>query len=615
MPRGPLPVGIAMAGRPTNVHENLHDSLLDDLCRDSSPFTLLLGGIGCGKSTHMRQMAKSLCARHTAGDHTLVPLYISLDGYAGYSQLTLDRYITMELQRSYQRIQWSWYTLSKLRIQGQIVLFLDGLDEIKSLTTEDQFKRQVNHILDVIGGECRCVISCRSSAVESETGALSWFQRQIVERIPPRKINVLTVDPFTDAQIDEYLQLSHHEQLLASEVVQKHKPLWRRPILLKVAAECLGNPAYIGGLDSEEAALDFAVNRLLDYRPELLTLAGNAMSHSQWRELIENCALEMLLAKRRSFLPTELEAILRKDRVMTIDVASLDSIVMDTRLRTVFDLGRSGIEFGHIVFRDFLAAHALARKMLVVDERHDRIVGALLDADFLRFLRYAVKKLRPETELLQRLHQPRTAPPGPRTLQWIWIPPGLGLVGCHGENYNVRAKVSNWRRGFWISRTPISVGMFKECAAVSGEYGGIKVEDIEDFHDRSPLVNVSHSGATEIAKRMFIGRLPREDEWERAIGWIDGSYSGQGTESNASRTTPPYIGRNANHPWGLQDAPGSIWQWTDTQDRNSRQFVCKGAWWGATSAEKQDPWLRLIPTYAKHIRTGFRVVVDPSPHE
>jgi formylglycine-generating enzyme required for sulfatase activity len=112
--------------------------------------------------------------------------------------------------------------------------------------------------------------------------------------------------------------------------------------------------------------------------------------------------------------------------------------------------------------------------------------------------------------------------------------------------------------------------------------------------------------------RRLGGRLPLEEEWERAASWVDGSYPQreQIAKVEPSSGSPPTVALAKANPWGFFDATGCVWQWTDTIDRSTGRYLVKGAFWGAEESAKLDPTERLVPAKPFHQRTGFRVVID-----
>ena len=108
------------------------------------------------------------------------------------------------------------------------------------------------------------------------------------------------------------------------------------------------------------------------------------------------------------------------------------------------------------------------------------------------------------------------------------------------------------------------------------------------------------------------GRLPTGHEWERAARWVDGSYPLEAQIVNypSPSELAPVLETDAEpNPWGVKEATGLVWQWTQSKDAKTGKFVCKGSWWEASLKSKLNAAERLIPKEDKHQRTGFRVVI------
>lgn len=601
----------------TNLTNNtriadLHEYLTRYVQQDH-PFALfLLGGIGCGKSTHLEQLCLHL-ARDAQNSPPLIPVLIRLDGYLGYSSITLDRYVSLELSKFGSCSKLTWESLSPDLEKQRVVFLFDGLDEIRQIVSISQLQRQLYHFVNRIGPHGKCVISCRSSILGIATELPTIIDSVWRDHLPQQKTTVLMLEMFDCPKIQGYLRqvLSEHDLPRALKLCQGD--LFKRPIILRMLADVGYFQRGRHPLDTEEALLDYALNQLIKYRPELRTSHGDLWSDDDWRRVLEECALEMWIRQSVSLDQDGLQQVLTNELKAEPKVCAMDALSWDLRVRTVFEFTEDGLRFGHMLFRDFLAAHALARRICCYDTSSVRCDNRACDEDMIRYIRYACKRLRQGAIEMQRRLTPGRQPKGPPGWRWIWIPAGLGLVGQHECPSILTGRLRLFEKGFWISQrvVPRDLDNLQRLAKVEddSQEGHLFLDDAPYAVEGEPLVRVNHAAAQRIAGQQFGGRLPTEEEWERAVGWVDGSFLAH-SSAHSYQPCPPPSGATPTNPWGLQDCLGHIWQWTSTLDPASGIAICKGSWWGAPEAEKRSPWARLVPTEPTHVRTGLRVVVD-----
>ena len=240
-------------------------------------------------------------------------------------------------------------------------------------------------------------------------------------------------------------------------------------------------------------------------------------------------------------------------------------------------------------------------------------------------------------------------------LEFVRIPAGRFVMGSSGTYPNVKPRIVEIKKPFWMSTTEISNSQL-QCfdATHDSRYADLPGKDqnhrgISLHTETQPAVRVSHAQA--IAFCEWLGKqtgkkitLPSEEQWEWAARagtdsatWFAREKDTFGSFANLSDVahgkefrirknrehflydetvndrhgaTAPVKSYKAN-PWGLYDMIGNAEEWTSTPcPRRDNAYVVKGSSWfdvpeDATSAGR---W-----AYNENIRLpdlGFRVIVE-----
>jgi len=166
--------------------------------------------------------------------------------------------------------------------------------------------------------------------------------------------------------------------------------------------------------------------------------------------------------------------------------------------------------------------------------------------------------------------------------EYVRIPAGEFLYGD--------AKEKKTLPEYWIARTPVTNAEYArfvtETRREPPEHwnGKTPPKEIADH----PVVNVTWEDAVAYAEWAG-GRLPTEEEWEKAARGTDGcEYPWGGTfdkdkcnseESGINGTTP--VGKyspDGDSPYGVADMAGNVWEWTASEfDKEGRRVVRGGA--------------------------------------
>jgi len=222
--------------------------------------------------------------------------------------------------------------------------------------------------------------------------------------------------------------------------------------------------------------------------------------------------------------------------------------------------------------------------------------------------------------LLAEAKWPPPPPPGVVVLEGMaWVPPGSFIYG-EGEGM----QVVRLEQGFYIARTPVTNGQYARFVAATRHAppehwrGKTPPEALCDH----PVVYVSWDGAVAYAEWAG-GRLPTEEEWEKAARAIDGRVYPWGDEFDPGRcnaeesgigTTTP-VGRyspDGDSPCGCTDMAGNVWEWTASEWEPGRdvRVLRGGAFYNEVRYVRCAARLRIYPDYWLRY-FGFRLVASP----
>ncbi len=133
--------------------------------------------------------------------------------------------------------------------------------------------------------------------------------------------------------------------------------------------------------------------------------------------------------------------------------------------------------------------------------------------------------------------------------------------------------------GYWIGRTEVTNAQYKACVS-EGACDGEPLQELNGNRDNYPVSSITLGQAQDFC-RWLGGRLPTENEWEKAARGIDGRIYPWGdawpSVTNNLANIPLYLdangyGRdlfpagtfpNGQSPYGVMDMAGNVWEWVD----------------------------------------------------
>ena len=202
---------------------------LDELeawaCRpDASPFFALLGEVGIGKTTTLKQLTRQLLEKRRADPAKYpLPIYIDLRDYVGDQPgavPTIEELLSSVIQRSWRLGDRSVCAADILRLvreEGALIIF-DGLDEKIVHLTQSRAREFIRTLWSVLpdamlpgsgasapAASGKLLISCRSHYfrdVWSQNAMLTGEDRESIDRA---RYPAFCLLPFTEAQIRGYL--------------------------------------------------------------------------------------------------------------------------------------------------------------------------------------------------------------------------------------------------------------------------------------------------------------------------------------------------------------------------------------------------------------------------
>jgi formylglycine-generating enzyme required for sulfatase activity len=560
---------------------------LDDPARNHIS---ILGDYGTGKTSFCRQYAAKLGRQWLSDpDRNRIPILISLRDYAktmGLQQLITDFLV------NWCDIQAKYDAFARFSADGQLVLLFDGFDEMAQKvdyqTTVDNFEELAKAVL---WGETSEIL-----------GHLP--DRPLINLTDRPNFEIVHLLPFDDADIRAILRKRFPAEWKGfwHQIQETYnlEELAQRPVLLDMIACSL--PDLEPGQALNAAKLYEVYTNLWLKRD--WEKGRHLITRDDKRLFMQALALEMLrreeLNIHYSKLPQRVQEHFGLEKEREVDYFDYD-------IRTCSFLNRDpdgNYQFLHKSFSEFFVAQWLAPKLLdgsapemrINEEVRGFVRGLLADADW-----------------------PPEPPEGVEVPEgMVWVPAGPFIMG--GE-YGFDVQVARLDRGFFIARTPVTNAEYARFVEATGHKspkhwrGRVPSSELCDH----PVMWVSWDDAAAYAAWAG-GRLPAEEEWEKAARGIDGRLYPWGDGFDPARcnsqgdyilTTTP-VGRyspGGDSPCGCVDMAGNVLEWTagESAPGSENRMVRGGAYIGFVKSVRCDFRANSSPNGCRAF--GFRVCV------
>ncbi|WP_371174586.1 NACHT domain-containing protein [Buchananella felis] len=178
---------------------------------ESSPrFAALLGNVGMGKSTALKQLTLQLLDAREQDASLPLPVLFDLRELNGRSvdDMGPSELLDALMKRTHVRGGTaSGDEVLEVATQGNCVLLFDGLDEALVHLTEQQGQRLIQRLWQIAGDNpsTRLAISCRTHYFRTLRDEVSTFLSQGRESVNESDYLVLHMLPFTQEQVREYI--------------------------------------------------------------------------------------------------------------------------------------------------------------------------------------------------------------------------------------------------------------------------------------------------------------------------------------------------------------------------------------------------------------------------
>ncbi|AEY94226.1 MULTISPECIES: NACHT domain-containing protein [Streptomyces] len=409
---------------------------------DSSPLldpsrpVAVLGAYGIGKSSLATSMAAQLARAALTEQDRRIPVLIRLGEISG--EQTLDGLLGKHFTARYATPGYSLGAFEELNRRGQLVVILDGFDEMKQMLSWTEFIYNLKQLNRLQVGQARVIILGRPTVFESDSEhqralhgqyrrgtsvfreeGLPDYQEVEIAPLEPEQITTFLADylEYRGGPIagDKRRMRQLTEQILSPQL----SDIGRRPVQLRMLADIL--PDYHGSIDDlnlgriYDSFIDDLIERVILREEEKHSRI--AFSHIERREFLKQFAFWLWNARSGSVVTTDM---IPDDLIEPfVGNREIDSVRRDLVAGAPLDR-RYGerVRFPHRSFQEFLVAESLwerlqSSELSLTDA--DRMINPEV-ADFMVFQRG-----RTQEGLAQRLLSSLDSPVSRRTWNAILL--------------------------------------------------------------------------------------------------------------------------------------------------------------------------------------------------
>ena len=344
----------------------------------------LLGDLGTGKTTTSILLTRELLARREAGQDVPLPIYFDL------RDLDVDRLpdfglhsILEQMLRQSSPAKIDVDNVLEIISTERCLVIFDGLDEILVHLDQGKGQKLARGLLQVFdpvarsNSTPRLMLTCRSQYFRSVREEFAFFSGQNRERIRGEDYLVLTMLPFNEDQILEYLERNvpgsdPHRLLDTIRSVHDLRSLAQQPVLLAMIREVLPDveAALADGRHFRSVDLyESFVNRWLERDDGKHTLLPEHKC-----QLMSRLAREVWVSGRRTWSAEWMEhwllEFLHEHPEMERDYSARMPTQWKQDFRTATFLSRRGNDFAfaHSSLLEYFLARSIADALLADDE-------------------------------------------------------------------------------------------------------------------------------------------------------------------------------------------------------------------------------------------------------
>lgn len=197
--------------------------------------------------------------------------------------------------------------------------------------------------------------------------------------------------------------------------------------------------------------------------------------------------------------------------------------------------------------------------------------------------------------------------------EMVFVPAGAFLMGNEKDTIDVDA--------FYIDKHPIINAQYKKFVEETKHSEPAFIGDYRFANPKQPVVGVNWDDAVAYAQ-WAEKRLPKEKEWEKASGGVDGTVYPWGNikpnkdfavfDLDIVKGVPAITGTHPSgaSPYGCHDMSGNVWEWCQEWYTVDKYRVVRGGSWINHMYILRCAYRSCSVPSGKDNNVGFRCVKD-----